>query len=115
MNDDALVSALNGIMDASMNNIKKRPADYYKDGLLICGLCNTPKQKQLDAMIGDSRIIRVVGCLCKCEEERVHKDREERERQEDGKNRKVAALGAVEKEGRRHGHRDQDRPEAQAV
>ena len=58
-----------------------KAADDYMDtetGLLMCGKCNTKKQKKL-FFLGEER---VVGCLCKCTAEELEKERVKREAEE---------------------------------
>jgi len=53
------------VLAMSKNN--ETEGDYYKDGLLHCGKCHTPKQLKLP-LAGKEY---TVYCLCKCESERV--------------------------------------------
>ncbi len=56
--------------------------DYYKDNLLFCGKCNTPKECEVE-VLGN---IKKFGCMCKCQseiykaEQEQIKNREELER-----------------------------------
>lgn len=62
--------------------IKAEEGDYLKNGLIHCGKCNTPKEVEIDCL----GIKRKVFCLCKCkaeERERLAKEREEIERQQE--------------------------------
>jgi DNA replication protein DnaC len=53
--------------------------DYYKDGLLTCGQCNTPKECEVEVM-GD---IKKFGCMCKCQSEKYREEQaKQREREE---------------------------------
>lgn len=45
----------------------KAEGDYIKDGLLYCGKCHTPKQTRV-SIHGQ---IRVMSCICQCEQERL--------------------------------------------
>ena len=43
--------------------VTERPGDYWRDGLLYCGKCNTPRSCRIDLGGGE----RVVPSLCKCD------------------------------------------------
>lgn len=57
------------------------PTDYINptDGLLYCGKCNTRKQCKIP-IFGR---VDVQYCLCKCGQERLEKEKAEREQQQD--------------------------------
>lgn len=78
-------SLVNGIMTRAAESIKAEQGDYYEDGLLYCGKCNTPKQVRLE-VFGE---IKTPMCICKCEAERRKRENEERER--------IAFLERIEK------------------
>ena len=69
-----LSKVFNGIEERAKQTIKAAEGDYFVDGLLYCGKCNTPKQCRV-AIFGKER---TPMCLCKCEVEK--RDREEAER-----------------------------------
>lgn len=69
-----IANAISGIEKAAAEAIKAEQGDYYDDGLLYCGKCNTPKQCRVE-LFGKER---TPFCLCKCEVEK--RDREEAER-----------------------------------
>lgn len=72
---DALVST------TEKNNIVNE-GDYYNDkGLLMCGKCNTPKQIEVTAL----NMVKRPYIPCKCESERLRKDEEARDREEQRK------------------------------
>lgn len=72
---DALVST------TEKNNIVNE-GDYYNDkGLLVCGKCNTPKQIEVTAL----NMVKRPYIPCKCESERLRKDEEARDREEQRK------------------------------
>ena len=51
---------------------KDNPAYYFKDGLYYCSECNTPVQCR------PPHCDEIVTCLCKCEQERLEKEKQER-------------------------------------
>ena len=59
-------------------NIRKNEGDFYRDGLLYCGRCLTPKQTRVQ-LYGE---VHTPMCLCKCEQEKREKEAEERRKQE---------------------------------
>lgn len=64
------------VAELSETNFQKNPYDFFKDGLLYCGLCHTKKTTLAEVPeIGRSK---VVSCLCECEKKK--RDDEERER-----------------------------------
>lgn len=46
-------------------------SDYYKDGLLYCGKCHTPKQYHFNKGFLAGR---TVTCMCECEAEEYRKE-----------------------------------------
>lgn len=66
---------IDGIEERAAESIKAEQGDYFDDGLLMCGKCNTPKQTRVE-LFGR---VRTPFCLCKCAAEA--RDREEAERQ----------------------------------
>lgn len=46
-----------------------------EDGILYCGTCKTPKQAKIKRENGNTVL---VSCMCKCEEENLHKEQRER-------------------------------------
>lgn len=65
---------MDNIIENANKNAKTNEGDYIKDGLLYCGKCNTPKQKDMR-----SKGFTVVTLSCKCEideiERQKHRDR----------------------------------------
>lgn len=65
-----------------INQNKKRSMpekeDYFdKDGFLVCGKCNTRKQKDINPpIIIGQRVIRRVPIICKCEHEKIKAEEE---------------------------------------
>lgn len=53
---------LMGLADKAKEASVQMPEDYIKDGLMYCGLCNTPKQKRLKILGRED----IVYCLCRC-------------------------------------------------
>ena len=71
-------------MDNIINGIAKQATaengDYIgDDGLLYCGKCHTRKQTRVKLFNGNTM---TVGCLCKCEGDRIEKEKEDFERRE---------------------------------
>ncbi len=56
----------------------RKPGDYEKDGILICGKCNTPKQVRIRLFGRET----VVACMCRCSEEAYEAEKAERKAQE---------------------------------
>lgn len=81
-------------IDAMANLADKAPnmkeGDYFKDGLLYCGKCNTPKQA--DITIGGRAM--KPPCMCKCEAEQYENEEKARRialnRQQIARNRETA-------------------------
>lgn len=48
------------------------PEDYYKDGLLYCGICHSQKQTKVD-ILGS---VETVPCICKCRQEEIKRAEE---------------------------------------
>lgn len=71
-------------MEISLEGIIKKaeprhlPGDYYKNDLLYCGKCHTPKQCRIDV----GRVV-IVGCMCECEEQEAKRQAEEQRRMEE--------------------------------
>lgn len=65
------------MVERANNSIRAEQGDYYgADGLLMCGKCNTPKQKRFE-LFG---VVRTPMCLCRCEVERREREEAERRR-----------------------------------
>lgn len=74
-----LARVLDKIENNAAQHITTAPGDYLnEDGLLICGVCNTPKQCKIE-LFGQ---IRTPFCLCKCQQDQKAKEEEERKKQE---------------------------------
>ena len=67
----------NAIKNAE-KNAKVKEDDYILDGILYCGNCNTAKQTRVN-FLGKEKI---VYCVCKCEQEAIEREKQERKRQE---------------------------------
>lgn len=68
------------IIERAMRNQVVDPEDYIgDDGLLVCGKCNTPKEKILHINEDDIK----VPVMCRCREEQVKREEEERRRREE--------------------------------
>lgn len=61
---------------AAKDNNPAEEGDYFNDGLLYCGKCNTPKQCHIN--IGKDMI---VHCMCKCKAEEAKREEERAFRQ----------------------------------
>lgn len=77
---------VDSLIKKASETIRAEEGDYYKDGLLYCGKCNTKKQTRIE-VFGK---IKTPYCLCKCEKEK--KDREEEQRQLIEQQRKIENL-----------------------
>lgn len=67
------------IAEAGIVNHPPQEGDYFsKEGLLMCGKCHTPKRKRIKPI--DREILVVIPC--KCEQEVMEKEAEEKRRQE---------------------------------
>lgn len=70
---------------------EKLENDYYKDGILHCGNCNTPKEYKVQIDIPNLVLSKKVPMLCECEEQKEKQLEEKRELQriEDWKKKRV--------------------------
>ena len=67
-------------IELPIGDAKAATGDYIgDDGLLYCGKCKTAKQTKIT--MPDGKVI-TVGCLCKCENERIEREKAEDERRE---------------------------------
>lgn len=66
------------LMNVVESQTVQEKGDYFKDGLLYCGKCNTPKQTRV-TIGGD---VWTPACMCDCESQRFHERQEEMQRQE---------------------------------
>ena len=74
----SLEKAFEALVERSKKAIPINDGDYTgSDGLLYCGNCNTPKQKEI-TVLGK---VRRPYCLCKCESEKRDAEEAEDERQ----------------------------------
>ena len=71
--------------------VTERPGDYWRDGLLYCGKCNTPRSCRIDLGGGE----RVVPSLCKCD--RDNEAAEAEKAQTDLENTLAATQAELEK------------------
>lgn len=73
----SLEQAFEALVARSKKAIPINDGDYTgSDGLLYCGNCNTPKQKEI-TVLGK---VRRPYCLCKCEEQKRDEEETEQER-----------------------------------
>ena len=74
---------MNGILDSlcsqAEQRVKASEGDYFKDGLLYCGKCNTKKQVRIEV----NGKIRTPACLCKCEAEKKEAEEAQRRKEEE--------------------------------
>ena len=64
--ENCVTSVLDNIINKSKSKKIKKPNDYYNsDGLLICGNCNQPKEKNADLSAKGKGIVKFpVSCKC---------------------------------------------------
>ena len=66
-----------GAAAANEASNKAEPGDYIKDGLLYCGKCNTPRQKEIELLPG--KIFKpYVKCQCRAQQETAAKEEKKR-------------------------------------
>lgn len=56
----------------AMTPLEMEPGDYKRDGLIYCGKCNTPRQREIDFL--DEK--RIVTITCQCREKEAERKRE---------------------------------------
>lgn len=78
MNQEDIEVIFTGIEKRAESKANVNEGDYYVDGLLYCGKCNTPKQCKVE-LFGK---IRTPFCICKCRVEELEAEKREAERQE---------------------------------
>lgn len=61
------------ILKVNSNNVKAGNEDYYKDGILMCGKCHTPKETY--TFDNDGNLTVKVTCLCECENEALKEEK----------------------------------------
>lgn len=61
------------IAQKAQANFRKSDGDYEKGGLVICGRCNSPRQKQI--ALGGRHFL--VACMCSCESDAWDLEQEE--------------------------------------
>ena len=76
------------IAERALSNQKKRPGDYVKDGLLICGKCGEPRQKVITLSNPspddpDRKSELLVTIHCRCDREREEQKQKEEQAQQD--------------------------------
>lgn len=71
-----IANAISGIEKAAAEANKAEQGDYYDDGLLYCGKCNTPKQCRVMFFGQEHKPY----CLCKCAAEKEEREEAERKR-----------------------------------
>ncbi len=98
---------MSGFVDTFYDIAKKaaklspeNPGDYRADdGLLYCGKCHTQKQCRINLMGKED----IVGCLCKCEAERLDaEDRALKKREEMARVNSLRVRGIQDKAAREH-------------
>lgn len=72
-------------VDAIVGRDNSAPKDYIdKEGFLVCGKCHTRKQCEVDFSLLMGKVkgssLRKEACRCQCEQERIKKEAEEKER-----------------------------------
>lgn len=77
---------LEGIEQQAKRANAQVEGDYFVDGLLYCGKCDTPKQCTVE-IFGETR---TVYCMCQCQTER--REREEAEFKHQEKMRRIAEM-----------------------
>ena len=80
---NVFMKLFNGTVNTAEANddMRKAEGDYYKDGLLYCGKCNTPKEMNPpEETIGFMN--RKIPIPCKCMEARMDAENETRKRQQ---------------------------------
>lgn len=66
-----------GAAAANEANNKPEPGDYIKDGLLYCGKCNTPRQKEIELLPG--KIFKpYIKCQCRKQQEAAAEEEQKR-------------------------------------
>lgn len=75
--------AVAGLIGKAAGAIPLEDGDYYLDGLLYCGKCQTPKEKSMVFPWGPM----IVRCLCRCRSEAYNRERED----DAAKQRKIQA------------------------
>lgn len=64
---------VNAIAAAAQSRFSMRSTDYIKDGLVYCGICNSPRQMPFNGAI--------VPCMCRCDTEQLEREKQRREAQ----------------------------------
>ena len=64
---------IEAIASAAQSRFSLRDSDYIRDGIVFCGVCNSPRQVRFGAVI--------VPCMCGCDEEQMRKEKQSREAQ----------------------------------
>ena len=67
------MSIFEKVLAQAMKAPEAAPGDYYKDGLLYCGKCNTPKET-LRKIFDSDEEPRRLPIMCRCDEERVQRE-----------------------------------------
>lgn len=84
-----------GIEKIAEKNTVINEGDYYVDGLLYCGVCNTAKQCEVE-LFGQKR---KPFCICKCRKEELEEEERQRKHQEQMlRIRKLRNMGFPESE-----------------
>ncbi len=71
---------LNTVIAYTASRNAPRPGDYEENGLLMCGMCRTPRQKQqIFTMPDGSKEERTVSITCKCGQDALERKKAEKE------------------------------------
>ena len=83
------------IADRVAENSTERPSDYYdEEGLLRCGICKMRKENRYNFM----GRVRVVSCLCKCDQAIMEARKEEDAKSEFARRvQSIKTIGLTEK------------------
>lgn len=66
-----------GAAAANEANNKPEPGDYTKDGLLYCGKCNTPRQKEIELLPGKT-FKPYIKCQCRVQQQEAEAEEKKR-------------------------------------
>lgn len=86
-----IAEGINGIIEKGVRNI---PEGYEKDGLIYCHECNTPRQTIIEHPFTGEK--KKVGCVCKCQSERMRAEEAQRREAEKRERLRKARMGSFE-------------------
>ena len=87
----SIADGINSIFEEGVRNI---PEGYEKDGLIHCPECHTPRQTVIEHPFSGEK--KKVGCVCRCQQERMRSE-EARKREEERRERlRKARMGSFE-------------------